>query len=87
MGRNMAMRRQSRAWVWVVALLAGAIVGSVIGEVLSDVAPILSRGFSFGLCPPFHLDLNVVSFTFGFNIRLNLAGAILILLLVLILGR
>ncbi|HAF66925.1 MAG TPA: DUF4321 domain-containing protein [Clostridiales bacterium UBA9857] len=83
----MAMRRQSRTWVLFIALLAGAIVGSVIGEVLSDVAPILSRGFSIGLQPPFHLDLNVVSLTFGFNIRLNLAGAILVLLLVLMLGR
>ncbi|HHY11404.1 MAG TPA: DUF4321 domain-containing protein [Firmicutes bacterium] len=81
------MRRQSRTWVWVIALLAGAIVGSVIGEVLSDVAPILARGFSVGLQPPFNLDLNVVSLTLGFSIRLNLAGAILVLILVLILGR
>ncbi len=81
------MRRQARTWVWVIALLAGAIVGSVIGEVLSDVVPILSRGFAVGLQPPFKLDLNVVSLTFGFTIRLNLAGAILVLILVLILGR
>lgn len=81
------MRRQSRAWILVVALLAGAIVGSVIGEVLSDFAPILARGFVVGLRPPFTVDLNVVSFTFGFSVHLNLAGAILVLILILILGR
>ncbi|MGI6162988.1 MAG: DUF4321 domain-containing protein [Bacillota bacterium] len=81
------MRRQSRTWVWIIALLAGAIVGSVVGEVLSGVAPILARGFAVGLQPPFHVDLNVISFTFGFSIHLNLAGALLVLILVLILGR
>ncbi len=81
------MRRQSRAWVWIIVLLTGAIVGSVIGEVLSNVAPILARGFSIGLQPPFNLDLNVVSLTLGFSVQFNLAGAILVLILVLVLGR
>ncbi|HHY18137.1 MAG TPA: DUF4321 domain-containing protein, partial [Firmicutes bacterium] len=56
-------------------------------EPRQQVAPILARGFAVGLQPPFQVDLNVVSLTFGFSIRLNLAGAIVVLILVLILGR
>jgi len=81
------MRRQARTWVWVVALSAGAIVGSIIGEMLTGLAPILAKGFTVGLVPPFTLDLRVITFTIGFTIHLNLAGAIAILLLVLLLGR
>lgn len=81
------MRRQSRTWVWIIALTAGAIVGSILGEVLRSVVPVLAMGFTVGVEPPFVLDLNVVSFTFGFTLHLNLAGAIFILVLVLLLGR
>ncbi len=81
------MRRQTRTWLLIIALTAGAIVGSVVGEVLSGVAPILSQGFTVGVQPPFVLDLNVVTFSLGFTLHLNLAGAIVVLLLILILGR
>ncbi|HHW27619.1 MAG TPA: DUF4321 domain-containing protein [Firmicutes bacterium] len=81
------MRRQTRTWLLVVALTAGAIVGSVIGEALRDAVPVLSKGFTVGLEPPLVLDLNVLSFSFGFQLHLNLAGAIVVLLLVLLLGR
>ncbi|HHW18818.1 MAG TPA: DUF4321 domain-containing protein [Firmicutes bacterium] len=81
------MRRQSRTWFWIIVLVAGAVAGSIIGEVLSSVAPVLARGFTVGLQPPFVLDLNVVSLTFGFTLHLNLAGAVVALLLILLLGR
>lgn len=81
------MRRQTRTWLLIIALTAGAIVGSVIGEALRDVAPVLARGFEVGVNPPFVLNLNVISFSLGFSLSLNLAGAIVVLLLVLLLGR
>ncbi len=81
------MRRQTRTWLLVIALTAGAIVGSVVGEALKDVVPVLARGFVVGVQPPFVLDLNVVSLSLGFTLHLNLAGAIVVLLLVLLLGR
>lgn len=81
------MKRQTRAFVLFVALTAGAIVGSILGVVLENVAPVLARGFTVGIQPPLVVDLNVISFTFGFTLHLNLMGAILVLLLVLILGR
>ncbi len=81
------MRRQTRTWLLIVSLTAGAIVGSVVGEVLSGVAPVLAKGFTVGVQPPLVLDLNVLSLSFGFTLHLNLAGAITVLLLILLLGR
>ena len=81
------MRRQTRALVLAVALIAGAIVGSILGVALENVAPVLAKGFTVGASPPFVLDLNVISLTLGFTLHLNLMGAIVVLLLVLLLGR
>ncbi len=81
------MRRQTRALVLVVAIIAGAVVGSILGVALENVAPVLAKGFTVGIQPPLVLDLNVVSLTFGFTLHLNLMGAIVVLLLVLLLGR
>lgn len=81
------MKRQTRAWFLIIALAAGAIVGSILGEVVSGVAPVLAKGFTVGVNPPFVADLNVFTLTIGFTLHLNLAGAIMVLLLVLLLGR
>lgn len=81
------MRRQTRAFVLVVALIAGAVAGSILGVALEGAVPVLARGFTVGVDPPFALDLNVVSLTLGFTLRLNLMGAIVVLLLILLLGR
>lgn len=66
------MRRQSRTWVWIIALLAGAIVGSVVGEVLSGVAPILARGFAVGLQPQLSMWILMLS-----RLRLVLASTLI----------
>ncbi len=81
------MRKQTRTWLFFVALMAGAIVGSIIGQVLSGIAPVLAQGFTVGIDPPFVLDLNVMAFSLGFTLHLNLAGGIVVLLLILLLGR
>ncbi|MGE5580022.1 MAG: DUF4321 domain-containing protein [Bacillota bacterium] len=79
--------RRTRVLILIVALTAGAIVGSILGVALENAAPILAKGFTVGLQPPTTLDLNVITLTLGFTLRLNLMGAILVLLLVLLLGR
>ncbi|HHX28521.1 MAG: DUF4321 domain-containing protein [Bacillota bacterium] len=81
------MKRGARLWIVFFALATGAIVGSILGEVLSGVAPVLGKGFEVGVKPPFTVDLNVITFTAGLTLRLNLAGALLALLLVLLFGR
>lgn len=87
MGGHILMRKQTRILILIVALTAGAIVGSIVGVALENVAPVLAKGFTVGVQPPFVLDLNVISLTFGFTLHLNLMGAVVVLLLVLLLGR
>lgn len=84
------MRRNSRLWLLVLLLTAGAIVGSIIGEILGNTWPnlgILAKGFRVGVIRPFTLDLNVLTITFGFSLHLNVLGGIVVLLLLLWLGR
>jgi hypothetical protein len=81
------MKRARHTWVIVFALVMGAIVGSILEGVLSGAAPVFAKGFELGVNPPFTLDLNAVTFTLGFTLRLNPAGGIVALLLVLLLWR
>ncbi|HHY75280.1 MAG TPA: DUF4321 domain-containing protein [Firmicutes bacterium] len=81
------MRRGRLTWIIIFALVIGAIVGTILEGILSGSVPVLTRGISIGIDPPFTLDLNALTFTFGFTLRLNLAGGLVALLIVLLLGR
>jgi hypothetical protein len=59
----------------VIILLVGLVLGGVLGEVMGKYIPILAYGKSIGLSTT-KLDLGIASLTFGFNVNLNLAGAI-----------
>lgn len=66
--------------VFLVILLLGALIGSVIGEVIATFVPggiveqVFSKGVNPGLSPPAVLDLKVVTATFGFTVKINLAS-------------
>ena len=62
-------------WIFVVVILAGAMLGSVVADALGQftyLAP-LGHSVAFGVDPPVTLDLRVVTLTLGFVVRLNLA--------------
>jgi hypothetical protein len=62
-------------WIFVVVILAGAMLGSVVADALGHftyLAP-LGHSVAFGVDPPVTLDLRVVTLTLGFVVRLNLA--------------
>ena len=61
--------------VLVIILLVGLVIGGVLGQVLGSYAPILNQGSSIGLSTT-NLDLGIINVTFGFNVSLNLAGAL-----------
>lgn len=74
------MNRRPGSTAGLIALLiVGALVGALLGEVIrllfsgGIMEQIFSRGVSPGLSPT-TLDLRVVSLTFGFTLRLNLAS-------------
>ncbi len=59
----------------LLLLLIGSIFGSLIGHILSPHAAWLNYGQALGLKPT-TLNLAVFSLTFGFNLKLNVAGII-----------
>ena len=70
------MRRDSLTLI--LLLLAGLVIGGFIGEWLGTYPAFsfLNYGKSFGLVQPVVLDLNVLSLTFGFSVKFNLASII-----------
>lgn len=71
---------------FVVIIILGALIGAALGELIAYLFPggildrIFSRGISPGLDPPATLDLRIVSLTFGFIVRINLASLLGLLL-------
>ena len=72
-------RRTGSTTGLVVLLILGALVGALLGEVIRLLFPggtleqLFARGVSPGLSPA-TMDLRVISVTFGFTLRLNLAS-------------
>ena len=61
-------------------LILGALIGAALGELIAYVFPggilerVFSQGITPGLNPPATLDLKILSLTFGFTVRINLAS-------------
>lgn len=70
----------------LLLLLIGSIFGSIIGQVLEPYAAFLNYGQTLGLKPT-TLDLSALSLTFGFMLKLNVAGIIGFLLALIIYSR
>lgn len=77
----MAPRRRRIGLLFLILFL-GIVVGTVTGDVIGLLLPqgkvirqvfVSSTDFHAG---PFHLDLVVFSFTFGFSLRVNLMSAV-----------
>ena len=62
-------------WVLLVVVVAGATLGSVVADALGQFTYLAPIGHSVvvGVDPPVTLDLRVITLTFGFVLRLNLA--------------
>jgi hypothetical protein len=85
-----APRRRSLAVVALIMFL-GIVVGTVVGQAIGLLFPegklirdvfVNSTDFHVG---PLHLDLVVLSFTFGFSLRVNLMSAVGVFLVALVL--
>jgi hypothetical protein len=70
------LRRRREVWVAVVALLIGAFAGNLLGEALEKWIPLLARYGDLSLEPRSFRLLNLLHFTLGFSLRINLVGAL-----------
>lgn len=68
-------------WVFLIFLFSGIIVGGLLGELAVGVPYLswLAYGKTFGLEPPFSLNLNIMQLSVGLTVQLNIAGIIGIL--------
>lgn len=76
-------RRARRPWAaLLLVFVLGAIVGHVLAESVRHIPSLsfLARTLALGLEPPVRLDLALVTLTFGFTVRLNLAVVLGILI-------
>jgi len=78
--------REKNFWILLIFLLVGLVIGGFIGELAQKIGGFswLAYGKSFGLQSPLVLDLSILTITFGFTMRINLASIIGIALSILI---
>lgn len=81
----MATRDKSK-WIALLFILAGLVIGGLLGNLAGTVDWLwwLSFGEEFGLTNPVVLDLNVVSITFAFTVKINIASIIGVIVALLV---
>ena len=63
-------------WILVILLIIGGLIGSLLGQTLGQYLPILKTSFDpIGLAPA-TINLQVLTITLGFLIKVNLASII-----------
>ena len=81
----MSTRNQS-FWILLIFILCGLVIGGLLGELAGRVSGLwwLSFGSEFGLENPIVLNLSIISITFAFMIKINIASIIGIALAIFI---
>ncbi len=82
------MRRGKNGWLLVFFLILGSFLGSLLGQALGGIAPWLNIASQpYGINPPLVLSLDMFSLTFGFSVRLTVAGVLGLILAFLLYKR
>ncbi|MBI1819709.1 MAG: DUF4321 domain-containing protein [Nitrospirae bacterium] len=69
-------------WMLIFFILIGGFFGTLMGEILRVIAPdgtireLFLKSISFGVAPPFTLDLRLFTITLGFTFKINILGFI-----------
>lgn len=63
---------------FILLLLTGIVIGGFLGEYIGQMAYMswLSFGYTFGINPPFTLDLGILVLSLGLTMKLNIASII-----------
>lgn len=76
--------RRKKPWIFIFIIILGAIVGSAFGQILGIILPegavkkVFLESLSVGI-PEFHLNLAIISLTFGLTLKVNLVAIIVII--------
>ena len=78
--------KSKNTWILIIFICAGLVIGGLIGKLSAQVDWLswLAFGQEFGLESPFILDLSILSITFAFSIKINIASIIGIVLAIFI---
>lgn len=76
-------------WLLLIFVLSGIVIGGLLGELATEVSWLwwLGYGQEFGTSSPFALDLDIITFTLGFTIKINVASIIGLLLGIFVYSR
>jgi len=75
-------------WLTFFLICVGIVIGEMVSQMTSSISflSFLSYGLDFGTESPLVIDLNVLRFTFGINIKITIS-TIIFTALSLVLGR
>lgn len=70
--------KNKNIWILLVFILSGLVIGGFLGSITSGIDGLswLSYGQGFGLEQPLVLNLDILSITFGFKMKINIASII-----------
>ena len=70
--------RDKSFWILLIFILSGLVIGGLLGDLAANVNGLwwLSFGQEFGLESPFVLNLSILSLTFAFTVKINIASII-----------
>ncbi len=70
--------RDKSFWILLIFILSGLVIGGLLGNLAANVSGLWWLGFGqeFGLESPFILNLSILSITFSFSIKINIASII-----------
>ena len=70
--------RDKNFWILLIFILGGLVLGGLLGDLAGNVNGLwwLAFGQEFGLQSPLVLNLNILSITFAFMIKINVASII-----------
>jgi uncharacterized YccA/Bax inhibitor family protein len=71
------MAKDRQIPLFIILIIVGGLIGSMLGEVIARLLPSVSRALALnhslkiGLIQPVHVNLEILSITFGFIIKFN----------------
>jgi len=71
------MKSRRNGWILLLFLVIGAFLGGLLGRVAGPYLDFLTWSSpTYGITPPFTVDLDMLTFTLGFTLRLSVASVI-----------